>query len=243
MPLSRKKSHKKKKKTSVKIRFLKILFDLPLIFLILTVVPVVTYRAIDPPTTSLLWIRWAESGYEESRPIFLEHWKPFDRISPNLVRAVVAAEDQKFFYHNGFDWQAIEAAIKTNLSTDRIVGASTISMQTARNVFLWQKRNWLRKSLEAWFTILIEFLWTKERILEVYLNVIEWGDGLFGCESASRHYYKHTSETLSPVEATLMASVLPSPRNWSVIKPEPHVSDRQSKILKAMNKIRIPIRY
>ena len=181
--------------------------------------------------------------YEESRPIFLGHWKPLDKISPNLIRAVIAAEDQKFFYHDGFDWQAIEAAIKTNLSTDRIVGASTISMQTARNVFLWQKRNWLRKSLEAWFTVLIEFLWTKERILEVYLNVIEWGDGLFGCESASRHYYKHTSETLSPVEAALMASVLPSPRNWSVIKPEPHVSDRQSKILKAMNKIRIPIRY
>ena len=243
MPRARGKYHKKKKQASVKIRFFKVLFDFLLIFLTFTVIPVLIYRVTDPPTTSLLLIRWAESGYEESRPIFLEHWKSFDRISPYLVRAVVAAEDQKFFYHNGFDWQAIEAAIKTNLSTDRIVGASTISMQTARNVFLWQKRNWLRKSLEAWFTILIEFLWTKERILEVYLNVIEWGDGLFGCESASRHYFKHASETLSPVEATLMASVLPSPRSWSVINPEPHVSDRQSRILKAMNKIRIPIRY
>ena len=175
-----------------------------------------------------------------SRPIFLERWKPLDQISPNLVRAVVVAEDQKFFYHNGFDWQAIEAAIKVNLSSDRTLGASTISMQTARNVFLWQKRNWLRKSLEAWFTILIEFLWTKERILEVYLNVIEWGDGLFGCESAALYYYKHSSEILSPVEATSMASVLPSPRRWSVVNPEPHVSDRRSKILKAMNKVRIP---
>ena len=110
-------------------------------------------------------------------------------------------------------------------------------------MFLWQKRSWPRKSLEAWFTILIEFLWTKERILEVYLNIIEWGDGLFGCESASRHYYKHTSKTLSPVEATSMASVLPSPRHWSVISPEPHVSDRQSRILKVMNGIQIPIRY
>ena len=243
MPRARKKPHKKKKRTSVKIRFFKILFDLLLIFLTLSVIPVLTYRVIDPPTTSLLLIRWANSGYEESSPIFLEHWKSLDRISPNLIRAVVAAEDQKFFHHNGFDWQAIEAAVKTNLSTDRTVGASTISMQTARNVFLWQKRNWLRKSLEAWFTILIEFLWTKERILEIYLNVIEWGDGLFGCESASRHYYKHTSETLSPVEAALMASILPSPRRWSVFNPEPHVSDRQSKVLKAMNKIRIPIRY
>ena len=113
-------------------------------------------------------------------------------------------------------------------------------MQTARNVFLWQKRTWLRKSLEVWFTVLIEYLWTKERILEVYLNVIEWGDGLFGCESASLNYYKHSSEILSPVEATSMASVLPSPRRWSVVNPEPHVSDRRSKILKAMNKVRIP---
>ena len=137
MPRARGKYHKKKKQTSVKIRFFKILFDLLLIFLTLTVIPVLIYRVTDPPTTSLLLIRWAESGYEESRPIFLEHWKSFDRISPNLVRAVVAAEDQKFFYHDGFDWQAIEAAIKTNLSTDRKVGASTISMQTARNIFLW----------------------------------------------------------------------------------------------------------
>ena len=172
-----------------------------------------------------------------------KHWQSLDQISPNLIRAVVAAEDQKFFYHNGFDWQAIEAAVKINFSTDRTVGASTISMQTARNIFLWQKRNWLRKSLEAWFTILMEFLWTKERILEVYLNIIEWGDALFGCESASRHYFKHSSKTLSPVEATLMASVLPSPRHWSVMNPQPHVFDRQAKILKAMNEIEIPIRY
>ncbi len=107
MPRFRKKSHKKKNQTSIKIRFFKILFDLLLIFLTLTVIPVLTYRVIDPPTTLLLWIRWAESGYEESRPIFLAYWKPLDRISPNLVRAVVAAEDQKFFYNDGFDWQAI----------------------------------------------------------------------------------------------------------------------------------------
>jgi len=243
MPRARRKPYKKKKQASVKVRLFKILFDLLLVFLTLTVLPVLAYRIIDPPTTSLMLIRWAESGYEESRPIYLDYWKPLDQISSNLIRAVVAAEDQKFFYHNGFDWHAIEVAIKVNITQDRTVGASTISMQTARNVFLWQKRNWLRKSLEAWFTILIEFLWTKERILEVYLNVIEWGDGLFGCESASRHYYKHTSEGLSPLEATAMASVLPSPRRWSVVNPQPHVSDRQAKILKSMNKIKIPIRY
>ena len=243
MPRVRGKPTKKKNQTSIKIPFFKILFDFLLVFLAFTVIPVLVYRLIDPPTTPLLWIRWAESDYDKSHPTLLKHWVPLDQISPNLIRAVVVAEDQKFFYHDGFDWQAVEAAIKTNLSTDRTVGASTISMQTARNVFLWQDRNWLRKSLEVWFTVLIEYLWTKERILEVYLNVIEWGDGLFGCESASLNYYKHSSATLSPVEAALMSAVLPSPRNWSVMNPQPHVSDRQSRILSAMNERRIPTQY
>ena len=243
MPRVKGKPTKKKNQTSIKIHFFKILFDFLLVFLAFTVIPVLVYRLIDPPTTPLLWIRWAESDYDKSHPTLLKHWVPLDQISPNLIRAVVVAEDQKFFYHDGFDWQAVEAAIKTNLSTDRTVGASTISMQTARNVFLWQDRNWLRKSLEVWFTVLIEYLWTKERILEVYLNVIEWGDGLFGCESASLNYYKHSSAILSPVEAALMSAVLPSPRSWSVMNPQPHVSDRQSRILSAMNERRIPTQY
>ncbi|MBT4375448.1 MAG: monofunctional biosynthetic peptidoglycan transglycosylase [Nitrospina sp.] len=204
-------------------------------FLIVTVMPVLVYRFVDPPTTPLLWIRWVESGYDKAYPTFLKHWIPLNQISPNLVRAVIVAEDQKFYNHSGFDWYAVEAAIRINLATDKTVGASTISMQTARNVFLWQDRNWLRKSLEVWFTFLIENLWTKKRILEVYLNVIEWGNGMFGCEHASRKYYKHSSATLSPVESALMASVLPNPRTWSVLKPQPHVSDRQSKILSLMN--------
>ncbi|KMP11404.1 hypothetical protein UZ36_04600 [Candidatus Nitromaritima sp. SCGC AAA799-C22] len=227
----------------MKIRLGKILFDLILLFLVLTVIPVLAYRVIDPPTTALVWVRWAEAGYAESRPKAFAYWTPLDKISPHLIRAVVAAEDQKFFYHRGFDWQAIEAAIKTNLSTDRTIGASTISMQTARNVFLWQERNWLRKSLEAWFTVLIEALWSKERILEVYLNVIEWGDGVFGCETGSRLYFKHPAATLSPVEAAKMAAVLPNPRRWSVVNPQSYVTDRQSKILRTMNRIRIPLRY
>jgi monofunctional glycosyltransferase len=202
--------------------------------LIFTVIPVLVYRLFDPPTTPLLWIRWIESDHDKSYPTFLKHWVPLNKISKNLVRAVIAAEDQKFFYHRGFDWQAVEAAIKTNLSTDKTVGASTISMQTARNVFLWQDRSWLRKSLEVWFTFLIENLWSKDRILEVYLNVIEWGNGIFGCESASLKYYKNSSITLSPVESALMAAVLPNPRVWSVDNPQLHVSDRQLKILRVM---------
>jgi monofunctional biosynthetic peptidoglycan transglycosylase len=232
---SRKKKNRKKIHTSVKIYFIKIFFDFSIFFLIVTVMPVLVYRFVDPPTTPLLWIRWVESGYDKAYPTFLKHWIPLNQISPNLVRAVIVAEDQKFYNHSGFDWYAVEAAIRINLATDKTVGASTISMQTARNVFLWQDRNWLRKSLEVWFTFLIENLWTKKRILEVYLNVIEWGNGMFGCEHASRKYYKHSSATLSPVESALMASVLPNPRTWSVLKPQPHVSDRQSKILSLMN--------
>jgi len=232
---SRKKKIAKKNHTSVKIYFIKIFFDFLIFFLIVTVMPVLVYRFVDPPTTPLLWIRWVESGYDKAYPTFLKHWIPLNQISPNLVRAVIVAEDQKFYNHSGFDWYAVEAAIRINLGTDKTVGASTISMQTARNVFLWQDRNWLRKSLEVWFTFLIENLWTKKRILEVYLNVIEWGNGMFGCEHASRKYYKHSSATLSPVESALMASVLPNPRTWSVLKPQPHVSDRQSKILSLMN--------
>lgn len=239
MPHVRRKSNKKNIQSSIKISFLKIFFDCLIVFLIFTVIPVLVYRLVDPPTTPLLWIRWVESDHDKSHPTFLKHWVPLHQISPNLVRAVIAAEDQKFFHHSGFDWQAVEAAIKTNLATDKTVGASTISMQTARNVFLWQDRSWLRKSLEVWFTFLIESLWTKERILEVYLNVIEWGNGIFGCEYASLKYYKHSSLTLSPVESALMAAVLPNPRIWSVLNPQPHVSDRQSKILSAMSQTRI----
>ena len=238
-----KKKLKKNIQTVVKINFFKFFFDFLIIFLIFTIAPVLVYRLIDPPTTPLLWIRWVESDYYKSYPTYLKHWVPLNQISPNLVRAVIASEDQKFFQHSGFDWKAVKAAIKINLETDKTVGASTISMQTARNVFLWQNRSWLRKFLEAWFTFLIESLWTKERILEVYLNVIEWGNGIFGCEQAALKYFKHSSEDLSPVESALMASVLPSPRVWSVLNPQPHVLDRQSKILGLMSQNNISAKY
>ncbi len=238
-----KKNRKKNTQASIKIYFIKIFFDFFIVFLIFTVIPVLVYRFVNPSTTPLLWVRWVESGYSKSHPTFLKHWVPLNQISPNLVRAVIVAEDQKFYNHSGFDWQAVEAAIKINFATDKTVGASTISMQTARNVFLWQDRNWLRKSLEVWFTFLIENLWAKKRILEVYLNVIEWGNGMFGCEHAALKYYKHSSATLSPVESALMASVLPNPRTWSVLHPQPHVLDRQSKILSIMTQSHIPIQY
>ena len=192
---------------------------------------------MNPPTTPLLWIRWMEGDMSQTFSRNLNSWVPLENISKQLLKAVIAAEDQKFFEHKGFDWLAIEYAIKTNFTSDRKVGASTISMQTARNVFLWQKRSLLRKLLESYFTLLIEFFWSKQRILEVYLNVIEWGDGIFGCEQAAMHYFKHPSLKLSPIESAWMAAVLPSPLHWTNRPTPVYVEVRQSKILDALPKI------
>ena len=213
-------------------------FDIFLCFLAVTLIPVIVFRYVDPPSTPLMWIRWSSSDTESQRS--LDTWRSLENISPHLLKAVIVAEDQKFFMHHGFDWKAIEYAIQVNLTSDRKIGASTISMQTARNVFLWQKRTWLRKILEGYFTTLIEIFWDKRRILEVYLNVIEWGEGIFGCEKAAQKYFKRSPFLLSPVESAWMAAVLPNPRKWSR-KPVPsHVRERQAKILESIATIRIP---
>lgn len=231
---------RRKQKKTLRIRLGKILFDLVLLFLTVTVVPVLIYGVTDPSTTALMWIRWVENDQSDRYPRTLKHWVPLERMSPHLLKAVLAGEDQKFFQHHGFDWQAIESAIKINLTTDRTVGASTISMQTSRNAFLWQGRNFLRKGLESYFTVLIENLWSKERILEVYLNIIEWGNGIYGCEAASRYYFNRSARDLSPVEAAWLASVLPNPRVWSIRRPQKHVERRQARILSVMHKMSLP---
>ena len=237
--MARRKS-KPGKQGAVKARLFQLIFDLFLCFLVFTILPVLVFSALDPPTTPLMWIRWAESGYEKDFPRAIRRWRSIDEISPALVRAVIASEDQKFFMHSGFDWEAIKYAVKVKLDTDRTIGASTISMQTARNVFLWQGRNWLRKGLEAWFTFLIEGFWSKQRILEVYFNVIEWGDGVFGCEAASMNYFKHVAPRISPVESAWLAAVLPNPRVWPERKYRKLVEKRQARILNIMPKIRLP---
>jgi len=238
MPVVKKASKGRRK--IIRIRLGKILFDLFLAFLVLTVVPVLIFSVTNPATTPLLWIRWAENDKSERYTRVIHNWVPVERISPHLIKAVISAEDQKFFQHHGFDWQAIESAIKINLTTKRTIGASTISMQTARNAFLWQGRNLVRKGLESYFTVLIEDLWSKKRILEVYLNVIEWGQGIYGCEAASRYYFNRSATQLSPVEAAWLAAILPSPRRWSIRHPQTHVVNRHAKILHSMPKVRIP---
>lgn len=187
-----------------------------------------------------MWIRWMESDSGKHYPLFTKDWRSLNEISPRLVRAVISSEDQKFFAHNGFDWEAAVNALEVNLTTKRKIGASTISMQTARNVFLWQERNWLRKGLEAYFTFLIEAFWSKERILEVYLNVIEWGDGVFGCENASQKYFHHSARWVTRKDAAWMAAILPNPRDWTKASYQNHVEKRQARILLSMRKLKLP---
>ncbi|TDJ48639.1 MAG: monofunctional biosynthetic peptidoglycan transglycosylase [Nitrospina sp.] len=230
---------RKLKRASFWGRVFKVTVLLSLIFLFVTFLPVLIYKVIDPPTTPLMWIRWAESGYEKRYPRTVKKWRKLDRISKPFLRAVIASEDQKFYRHNGFDWDAVNNAIRVNLSTRRKIGASTISMQTARNVFLWQKRNWLRKSLEIYFTVLIEMTWSKQRILEVYMNVIEWGDGVFGCEAAAQKYFKHSAGRVQPAEGAWMAAILPNPRAWPTPAYRSHVGQRQTRILNAMTSVRL----
>ncbi|NIQ00221.1 MAG: monofunctional biosynthetic peptidoglycan transglycosylase [Nitrospinaceae bacterium] len=229
-----------RKSRVIRIPVGRILFDIVLFVLTVTVIPVLIYGVANPSTTALMWVRWAENGNQDKYPRSFEHWVPVEHVSPHLIQAVMAGEDQRFFHHNGFDWYAIEAAIKTNLTTDRTVGASTISMQTARNVFLWLDRSWIRKGLETYFTALMETFWSKERILEMYLNVIEWGDGIYGCEAAAQHYFHRSARDLSPVEAAWMAAILPNPRAWSLHDPKERVAQRQAHILKVMDRMRIP---
>jgi len=206
-----------------------------LLLLIITTSWVLAYRYLNPPLTPLMVIRYLE-GDGNSRRI-LKTWKDYDSISGNMALAVVAAEDQKFFGHHGFDFNAIRGAAINNIKEDRIKGASTITQQVAKNVFLWPKRSWLRKGAEAYFTVLVEIFWSKKRILEVYLNVVEMGDGIYGAERASRVYFNKPSSRLTRDEAALLAAVLPNPRRMSPVNPSSYVNNRRQWIRNQMDKI------
>ncbi len=186
------------------------------------------YRFVPVPATPLMLIRAVEGAG-------LDHdWVPLSAISPHLARAVIASEDTLFCGHGGFDWAAIEGAFEDNEEGARLRGGSTISQQTAKNAFLWPDRSWTRKGAEAWFTLLIEQLWPKRRILEVYLNSIEWGDGVYGAEAAARHHFKKPAAALTRREAALLAVVLPSPRKWSPNPPGAYVARRAGVIERRM---------
>ncbi|MCX8683712.1 monofunctional biosynthetic peptidoglycan transglycosylase [Gilliamella sp. B2889] len=146
-------------------------------------------------------------------------WKDWDQISDNIKIAVIAAEDQQFANHWGFDFKAINRALNYNKNNRKIRGASTITQQVAKNIFLWSSRNWIRKGVESWFTVWIELIWSKQRTLEIYLNSVEWGEGIFGIEAASHHYFGVSAKQLTKEQASLLAAILPNPRKWSPVNP------------------------
>jgi monofunctional biosynthetic peptidoglycan transglycosylase len=215
-------------------RLFRILRLAVLAFLLSSVGATLFYGVVPPPITPLMLIRSAEQ-LGDGKPMRLaKDWVPMDEISPRMVEAVIAAEDQNFYRHRGFDWESIVAAFAINRQGKRKLGASTISQQTAKNLFLWPDRSWARKGLEAWFTFLMETFWTKRRLLTVYLNVIEMGDGIYGVEAASRHYFSKPASRLTRNEAAMLAAVLPNPRRWSPHRPTPYLYRRQAWILNQM---------
>jgi len=206
----------------------------------LSILLVILYRFVPVPVTPLMIIRFAEQRKKDQKATIYHHWVPLEKISGNLKRAVVASEDQRFFEHRGFDHEQIKKARKENITRRRPRGASTISQQTAKNLFLWPRSSWFRKGLEAYFTFLIELLWSKERILEVYLNSIEMGKGIYGAEAVARLHFDTTPLKLTRSQAALVAATLPNPRRFSSRYPSAYILRRQQEILRQMNFIAFP---
>jgi monofunctional biosynthetic peptidoglycan transglycosylase len=206
------------------------------LFFASTIGTTLIYSFLPIPITPFMVVKF----YENKSLVFKKDWVPLSKISGELSLAVIAAEDQLFLEHVGFDIQAIQKAVEFNKKKKgkKIKGASTISQQTAKNVFLWPGRSWLRKGLEVYFTFLIETFWSKERILEVYLNVIEMGKGIYGAQAASKHYFKLNANQLNRYHAAMLAAILPNPTKYSVHNPSEYVLNRQYWILEQMQQLR-----
>ena len=227
-------------------------WKLPLLFLAFSVVQVLVLRFVDPPFSAFMVARQLDALVAGDTDFRIAHdWRDFERMAPNLPLALVASEDQNFANHHGFDFAAIEKAQahnekmieraeKRGKPVRRLRGASTISQQTAKNLFLWQGRGptrWLRKGLEVWYTALIEALWPKTRILEVYANIAEFGDGVYGGQAAARSFFGKDAAKLSATEAARLAAVLPSPKRYSASRPGPYVQRRTRAIERQMRAI------
>ena len=228
------------------------LWKLPLAFVVFSIAQVLALRFIDPPFSMFMVARQLDAALAGDVRFRIAHdWRDMDAMSANLPLALVASEDQNFASHNGFDFVAIEKAHKHNEKmveraekrgkpVRRLRGASTISQQTAKNLFLWQGRGptrWLRKGLEVWYTALIELLWPKTRILEMYANVAEFGDGIYGGQAAARSFFRKDAARLSAAEAARLAAVLPSPKRYSAARPGPYVQRRARSIERQMRAI------
>lgn len=211
-------------------KIFKFLLKLAGILLLFSLLIVLLFKWFPVPFTPLMAIRYFENPEEK-----IQHsWVPRQEISRHLQLGVIASEDQNFVKHNGFDIEAIEKAIEDNRKGKRVRGASTISQQTAKNVFLWPGRNWLRKGLEVYFTFLIETFWSKERILEVYLNSIEMGRGIYGAEAASQHWFNKSAANLSVYEAAAIAAILPNPREYRANPVSNYINQRKNWIVRQM---------
>lgn len=207
-----------------------------IVFTILSSAIVFIFNWIDPPTTAFIQSK-STFGLIASTNDYKYEWKNIDKISPYFPLAVIASEDQLFFEHNGFDVVQIQKAIDEMESGRRVRGASTITQQVAKNLFLWEDKSFIRKGFEAYFTVLIELIWSKKRILEVYINICELGKNIYGIESASKYYFNKSSERLTQGEAALMATVLPNPSVRNPAKPSPYMMNRKENILRQMKNL------
>jgi monofunctional biosynthetic peptidoglycan transglycosylase len=237
--MAKKKSEKSEKSSSVMKTIFKIALRLCATFIIASVFSVLIFRWIPVKYTPLMSQRYFEN-FNNDDYYSRRRWKPIEEIHENMVLAVMASEDAKFMQHKGFDWDAIKKAAEHNKRSDKKIGASTITQQTAKNVFLLPARTWTRKILEAWFTALIELFWSKERIMEVYLNIIETGDGIYGVEAAARYYFGKPASKLNRHEAAQIASILPNPQKWDIINPDRKLQTRQLRILREMSRLSAP---
>ncbi|MGY0391138.1 monofunctional biosynthetic peptidoglycan transglycosylase [Bizionia sp. KMM 8389] len=215
-------------------KLFKFIFKTILWFVFISILWVFSYKWLPVPVTSLMLIRSAENTENKLSFTWKHDWVALKDISKNLQLAVICSEDQNFLKHHGFDFKAIEKAFESNKTGKRIKGGSTISQQTAKNVFLWPQRSWFRKGLEVYFTFLIEILWTKERIMEVYLNSIEMGPGIYGAESASKYWFKKSAADLTPSQAAAIAAILPNPLNYKATPATAYIARRKQWIVKQM---------
>lgn len=198
---------------------------------------VVVFKFVPIPFTPLMVIRAIENKIDGNDMVCSHDWEPIDNISVNLQKAVIASEDARFLTHKGFDFDAIQKAMENNEKGKKLKGGSTISQQTAKNVFLWQGRSYFRKGLEAYFTVLIEIIWGKERIMEVYLNSIEMGDGVYGAEAATQYWYRKECSNLTKIEAAGIAAILPNPRKFKASNSSAFINARKARIVKRMRQV------
>lgn len=202
-----------------------------------SVLMVLMLRVVPLSFSTVMLERKLEAMWAGESMAQQQQWRPLKELSLDAQLAVIAAEDQRFPFHRGIDFVELKRAIIAARRGNSLRGASTLSQQTAKNLFLWSGRSWARKVLEAWFTLLIEAMWPKERILEVYLNIAEWDSGVFGLEAASRHYFGIGADQLSAVQASRLAAILPNPRAWSASRPSPHVERRARWIRQQMRNL------